>query len=180
MAHFHIEGSPILAENKPKHKGHNVHKGGRETSFAGRLSLVVSNSSGRIWSLLQRAIRSAHFIIEPEGVSLLDKGQRSVKGLNSGFEDVVTTDLILTMRKRKASEHLENMSEGGWASLLAEAVPTGEHPTPSHVYLNLVKECLRRHWDLTPVSFAGVVVALRERGFEIDAASGRFSKAEPG
>lgn len=142
----------------------------------GHLSLVFSNSSGKIWALLQRAIRSADFIVEPDGVSLLDKGQRSVKGLNSGFEDVVTTDLILTMRKRQASEDMEAMSAGGWQSLLAEAVPAAEHPTPSHVYLNLVKECLRRHWDLTPVSFAGVVAALRERGFQIDAASGRFLK----
>lgn len=140
----------------------------------GHLSLVFSNSSGKIWALLQRAIRSADFIVEPDGVSLLDKGQRSVKGLNSGFEDVVTTDLILTMRKRQADEHLEDMSPGGWEHLLADAVPAGEHPTPSHVYLHIVKECLRRHWDLTPVSFTGVAAALRDRGFEVDTATGRF------
>ncbi len=140
----------------------------------GHFSLVFSNSSGKIWALLQRAIRSADFTLEPDGVSLLDKGQRSVKGLNSGFEDVVTTDLILTTRKRHPTEHVQEMSPGEWESLLADAVLAGEHLTPSHVYLNLVRECLRRHWDLTPVSFGRVVAALRERGYQADAASGRF------
>ena len=140
----------------------------------GHLSLVFSNSSGKIWALLQRVIRSSDFIVEPDQVSLLDKGQRSVKGLNSGFEDVVTTDLILTMRKRQPSDHLEEISAGSWESLLAETVWAGEHLTPSDVYLNVVRECLRRHWDLTPVSFGGVVAALRERGYEADTASGRI------
>ena len=107
-------------------------------------------------------------------MSLLDKGQRSVKGLNSGFEDVVTTDLILTMRKRQPSDHLEEISAGSWESLLAETVCAGGRLTPSDVYLNVVRECLRRHWDLTPVSFGGVVAALRERGYEADTASGRI------
>jgi predicted RNA methylase len=143
----------------------------------GHLSLVFSNSSGKIWALLQRAIRSAGFSIEPDGVCLLDKGQRSVKGLNSGFEDVVTTDLILTMRKRGESEHLQEMSDGDWESLLAKCVPSGEQSTPSHVYLNLVRECLRQHWDLTPVSLTAVGVALRERGYSVNAASGRLDSA---
>ncbi|OJF13653.1 hypothetical protein [Couchioplanes caeruleus] len=64
-----------------------------------KLSLVFSNSSGRLWALVQRAIRQAGFRIEDDGIRLLDKGQRSVEGLASGFENVVTMDLILTMRK---------------------------------------------------------------------------------
>src|SRR5204863_5346987 len=61
------------------------------------LSLVFSNSSGEMWALVQRAIHTARFQLEH--VSLLDKGQRSVKGLASGFENTVTYDLILSMHK---------------------------------------------------------------------------------
>ena len=55
-------------------------------------------------------------------------------------------------------------------------MPTAEQLTPSDVYLTLITEGLRRHWDLTPVSFADVVAALRGRRYEADAASGRFRK----
>ncbi len=62
------------------------------------MSLVFGNSSGRIWGLVQRALRNAGFKTAPAHVAILDKGQRSVKGLNSGSESVVTVDLILTVQ----------------------------------------------------------------------------------
>ena len=54
------------------------------------MSVVFGNSSGRIWGLVQRALRNAGFKAAPVHVAILDKGQRSVKGLNSGSEGVVT------------------------------------------------------------------------------------------
>src|SRR5205823_10176769 len=63
------------------------------------MSVVFGNSSGRIWGLVQRALRDAGFKAAPAHVAILDKGQRSVKGLNSGSEGVVTIDLILTVKK---------------------------------------------------------------------------------
>ncbi|MEI6450171.1 MAG: DNA methyltransferase [Actinomycetes bacterium] len=45
------------------------------------LSLVFSNSSGRLWSLVERATRNAGFVIDPDALSVLNKGQRSIKGL---------------------------------------------------------------------------------------------------
>src|SRR5207248_1172971 len=54
------------------------------------MSVVFGNSSGRIWGLVQRAMRDAGFSAAPVHVAILDKGQRSVKGLNSGSESVVT------------------------------------------------------------------------------------------
>lgn len=54
----------------------------------GRLSLVFSNSNGEIWAMAQRAIQEAGCESEPDGVCLPDKGQRSVKGLTSGYERV--------------------------------------------------------------------------------------------
>jgi hypothetical protein len=35
----------------------------------------------------------------PVHVAILDKGQRSVKGLNSGSEGVVTGDLVVTLQE---------------------------------------------------------------------------------
>jgi adenine-specific DNA methylase len=68
------------------------------------MSVVFGNSSGRIWGLVQRAMREAGFRATPEQVAILDKGQRSVKGLNSGSEGVVTVDLILTVQKPTRAE----------------------------------------------------------------------------
>ena len=44
------------------------------------MSVVFGNSSGRIWGLVQRALRDAGFRASPVHVAILDKGQRSVKG----------------------------------------------------------------------------------------------------
>ena len=63
------------------------------------MSVVFGNSSGRIWGLVQRSLRDAEFKASPVHVAILDKGQRSVKGLNSGSEGVVTVDLLMTVRK---------------------------------------------------------------------------------
>jgi 16S rRNA G966 N2-methylase RsmD/DNA-directed RNA polymerase subunit RPC12/RpoP len=68
----------------------------------GRISMVFGNSSGKVWALVQRAVSAAGLDIEPEALVVLNKGQRSVKGLASGFEHVATLDLIITM---KASDH---------------------------------------------------------------------------
>jgi hypothetical protein len=65
------------------------------------MSVVFGNSSGRIWGLVQRALRDAGFKAAPVHVAILDKGQRSVKGLNSGSEGVVTVDE--TSRQRQGS-----------------------------------------------------------------------------
>src|SRR6185503_13841686 len=62
------------------------------------MSVVFGNSSGAVWMLAQRALRAAGFA-EPCHVAILDKGQRSVKGLSSGSEGVVTLDLVMTVQK---------------------------------------------------------------------------------
>jgi hypothetical protein len=69
------------------------------------MSVVFGNSDGQVWGLVQRAMRDAGFRSIPVHVAILEKGQRSVKGLNSGSEGVVTVDLIVTLQKpRNASE----------------------------------------------------------------------------
>ena len=72
------------------------------------MSVVFGNSSGRIWGLVQRALRDAGFKTAPVHVAILDKGQRSVKGLNSGSESIVTVDLILTVQKPACAESADN------------------------------------------------------------------------
>ena len=72
------------------------------------MSVVFGNSSGHIWGLVQRAIRDAGFKAAPAHVAILDKGQRSVKGLNSGSESVVTVDLILTVQKPANAESADD------------------------------------------------------------------------
>ena len=59
----------------------------------GVITILFGNSSGQMWGLLQRAIGQAQLEVDPELVTVLDKGQRSVKGLASGFENVATLDL---------------------------------------------------------------------------------------
>ena len=54
------------------------------------MSIVFGNSDGRIWGLVRRAIRDVGFQAVPVHVAILDKGHRSVKGLDSGSERVVT------------------------------------------------------------------------------------------
>lgn len=143
----------------------------------GWLTLVFSNSSGTLWALIQRAVRNAGFLIEPDAISTLNKGQRSVKGLASGFENVVTLDLMLSMRK----------AEGAFPSL---KVPTAEDAgtairqllngvdaeTPSHVYVQLIRHGLREHWDVSAIDFDVVTDTLRDLGFKVDKSTGRMHR----
>lgn len=141
----------------------------------GWLSLVFSNSSGEMWALLQRAIREAGFVLDPDRITLLDKGQRSVKGLASGFEDVVTIDVVLSMRKRTEDDPSAVAPRPREISQVLSNVLAADHFTsPSQVYLSVVRECLRHHWDLTDVEYRVVARELEERGYRVDNNSGRF------
>ena len=140
----------------------------------GWLSLVFSNSSGEMWALVQRAVQAAGFVLED--VAILNKGQRSVKGLASGFENVVTVDLILSMRK----------APGGMRPGIAQAPPTAltiavddvlgrdASPTPSHVYVSVIRDYLARGWDVSALDSGAIGVELARRGYEVDPRSGRL------
>jgi adenine-specific DNA methylase len=137
----------------------------------GWLSLVFSNANGEMWLLVQRAIHAAGFVLEH--VTLLDKGQRSLKGLTSGFESVVTSDLVLTMRKGTAADELT----------LTDAPPTAleealDHAlregagTPTRVYLSIITKYLRNEWRVSGVTIGGIRDALKSRGYDVDVATG--------
>lgn len=145
------------------------------------MSVVFGNSNGRIWGLVQRAVRDAGFKAAPVHVAILDKGQRSVKGLNSGSESVATVDLVLTMQKPEHNESAADahpLRNGDMRQLIAESI--GELPSdfanhPSHVYAHILRKAIQRHYTLDDLHLGDVLVALRSAGYGIDAKTGRLS-----
>ena len=138
----------------------------------------IGNSSGRIWGLVQRALRDAGFKAAPVHVAILDKGQRSVKGLNSGSEGVVTVDLILTVQKPGSSESPDNacpLSNGDTAALIREAVADlsiEEARNPSYVYAHILTKAIQKHLLLDDLHLGDVLIALRKAGYAIDRKTG--------
>lgn len=142
----------------------------------GWLSLVFSNSSGEMWLLVQRAIQSAGFVLEH--VALLDKGQRSVKGLASGFEGVVTSDLVMTMRKMTngGPGRLEDAPEGALRAAISEALAQAGELSPTRVYLSIITRYLHNEWKLTGITVGGVRDELIARGYVLDPATGVLTR----
>lgn len=142
------------------------------------MSVVFGNSSGTIWGLVQRALRDAGFKATPVHVAILDKGQRSVKGLNSGSESVVTVDLILTLQKPAGAESADNarpLSNGDTAALIRETVaelPVEQTRNPSYVYVHILSKALQQHRILDDLHLGDVLVALRRAGYAVDRKTG--------
>ncbi|MBI4967265.1 MAG: DNA methylase [Rhodospirillales bacterium] len=142
------------------------------------MSVVFSNSSGRIWGLVQRALRDAGFKAAPAHVAILDKGQRSVKGLNSGSEGVVTVDLILTVQKPTQSEMAANARpavNGDTLALIREVIAdlsVEKARNPSYVYAHVLTKAIQKHLLLDDLHLGDVLVALRKAGYSIDRKSG--------
>jgi adenine-specific DNA methylase len=157
-------------------EAHRVLKPGRH------MSVVFGNSSGRIWGLVQRALRESGFEPAPVHVAILDKGQRSVKGLNSGSEGVVTVDLVVTVRKPDTAEYQEapRLVSGADAKALIrqaiESLDPQDARNPSHVYARVLRDAIRRHFALDGLHLGDVLVALREAGFQVNAKTGLLER----
>lgn len=142
------------------------------------LSVVFGNSNGRIWGLVQRAFRNAGFKATPVHVAILDKGQRSVKGLNSGSEGVVTVDLIVTVQKPRKGEKADNaisLKNGDTEGLITEAIQElsiREAKNPSHVYARILRKAIQKHFVLDHLHLGDVLIALRNAGYFVDQTSG--------
>ncbi len=144
----------------------------------GRISMVFGNSSGSVWSLVQRAISEAGLAIEPDALVVLNKGQRSVKGLASGFEDVATLDLIITMREADTAvqDLLKDIDSATVAAKIHELA--GISPaTPSHLYLELLRTGIREGWQLAQLDLRDVTTALIAGGWDINPKTGRLKRA---
>jgi hypothetical protein len=144
--------------------------------------VVFGNSDGQIWGVVQRAIRDAGFDSVPSHVAILDKGQRSVKGLNSGSEGVVTVDLIVTLQKpdravnRKVATHTQAEPD----ELIAEAIanlPVEQSRNPSHVYAAILRTAITRNQMVDRLHLSDVLIALRNAGYTIDRKTGLLARA---
>lgn len=146
------------------------------------LSVVFGNSSGDVWSLVQRAMRDAGFS-PPVHVAILDKGQRSVKGLNSGSEGVVTVDLVLTVQKpaRRMTEARYVASEAHDIDRLIDAATSAlnadEARNPSYVYAAVVREAIHLGHDLDGLHYSDLLIRLRNAGYKLDPKSGLLDRA---
>lgn len=145
------------------------------------LSIVFSNSRGEVWAMLQRAIRSAGFAIEPDETALLDKGQRSVKGLASGTEHVVTADLVLTLRKTakktKGTPKPVHSAREKITDLLRTA-GASDLRTPSHAYLHIIRSAVRMDVDLEALDLSEVLATLRSMGYSVNQHTGALVRGQ--
>ena len=137
------------------------------------MSVVFGNSSGRIWGLVQRALRDAGFKTAPVHVAILDKGQRSVKGLNSGSESVVTVDLILT-QKPACAESADNarLSNGDTAALIRETLALSSMRATRATCTSTSWPRRSSSTELDDLHLGDVLVALRRAGYAIDRKTG--------
>ncbi|MDE0449950.1 MAG: DNA methyltransferase [Spirochaetaceae bacterium] len=144
------------------------------------MSVVFGNSSGRIWGLVQRALRDAGFKPTPVHVAILDKGQRSIKGLNSGSEGVVILDLVLTVQKPNVGEELNaaafrSVETGALVHRVIQNHPTLDEQSPSLLYVEIVRTAIKEGLILDNFHLGDVLVALRNAGCSIDQTTGLIS-----
>jgi 16S rRNA G966 N2-methylase RsmD len=144
----------------------------------GWISMVFGNSSGAIWSLAQRAIAAAGLTVDPDTLATLHKGQRSVKGLASGFENVATVDLVLSMRPGGPAPpaRLQRPASADVESVVHRLLDTRNGTTPSHLYLELLRHGLRHGWDLGGLDLRQVSELVAARGFAVHSKTGRLSE----
>lgn len=140
-------------------------------------SVIFGNSSGAMWSIFQNAIRDSGLDPIPAHVCVLDKGQRSVKGLNSGKEGVATLDLIVTLQKPSTGQKRDNNHEFTYDDVISQV----EHETdfnqfqsPSHIYLSLLKQAMQKGVSLEHLHLSDVLISLRQRGIVVDSQSGKL------
>lgn len=135
----------------------------------GYITMVFGTSSGAIWKLAQRSISAAGLVVVPGLISVLNKGQRSLKGLASGFENVVTLDLILTMRAGsvQAPTFLAPPERSDVKSHIRSL--TKVTTSSSHLYLELLRHGFDRGWDLSALGLADVINLLREMDGGVEA-----------
>jgi hypothetical protein len=141
------------------------------------MSVVFGKSDGQVWGLVQRAMRHAGFRSVPAHVAILDKGQRSVKGLNSGSEGVVTVDLVVTLQKPSRGAEARDQNDFAEADprALVERALKAIHKTmrnPSHVYAAILRDAIKRHYMVDHLHLSDVLIALRNAGYRIERKSG--------
>ncbi len=124
----------------------------------GFITLLFGNSSGKVWQLLQRSIAAAGLEVVPELIAMLDKGQRSVKGLASGFENTATLDLMLTMRSAQGPpRELVDPPFIVIEQIVEQHLTEQAEVSPSLLYLELLRHGFRSGWNLSQLDLSSVV-----------------------
>ncbi|WP_419552274.1 DNA methyltransferase [Candidatus Poriferisodalis sp.] len=142
----------------------------------GYITLLFGNSSGGVWRLLQRAIAAADLVVVPELIATLDKGQRSVKGLASGFEHVSTVDLMLTMTSGVPPASVAVPMSAELEDVVRGITSRDGELSPSQCYVEAVREGFRRDWDLSAIDLGAVTKLLREADYEVDRRTGMLRR----
>ncbi len=141
----------------------------------GRITLLFGNSSGAMWQLLQRALEGAGLETIPDLIAVLDKGQRSVKGLASGFENVATLDLMLTLQPTSGTRAPTCAPSSRLVDDFArDLLAKDPEPTPSRLYLALLRHGLTEGWDLSRLDLQRVTELLQSSEIAIDRRSARI------
>ena len=144
----------------------------------GHITVLFGNSSGAMWQLLQRAVGAAGLEVAPELIAVLDKGQRSVKGLASGFENVATLDLMLTLRSAsRPSGPVQAPSVTAVKNLVNGLLASDSAMSPSRLYVALLRHGIANRWDLSRLDLRGVTAQLRGADFAIDRRSAQVVPA---
>ncbi|KTF12232.1 DNA methyltransferase [Pseudoalteromonas sp. H105] len=139
------------------------------------LAVVFGNSQGSIWSVVQQSIYNAGFVSKPEKILILDKGQRSVKGLNSGTEKVATLDLIVVVKKDSSADTTPIALSDNYRETVKKTIDNIELSsslTASHVYLEVLRTAMSDHVCMANLDLHDVLVEIESRGFSIDSQSG--------
>ena len=111
-------------------------------------------------------------------VASLDKGQRSVKGLNSGSEGVVTVSLIVTVQKPAQGKGLgkaATLSNGDIGPLIRTVIdemPSNEARSPSHIHARILRRAIHKGRMLDDLHLGDVLIALRNAGYRVDRETG--------
>ncbi len=171
-------GAPRTAERYERMLAGALRECRRVVKPGGHITLLFGNSSGAMWQLLQRALTRAGLEPVPELIAVLDKGQRSVKGLASGFENVSTLDLMLTLRPASDGHGLLLTPPPGVVDdFVVDLLARDPEPTPSRLYLALLRHGLTQGWDLSHLDLQRVTALLRSTDVAVDRQSARVLSA---
>lgn len=140
----------------------------------GFVTLLFGNSSGKMWQLLQRSISAAGLEVVPELIAMLDKGQRSVKGLASGFENTATLDLMLTLRPAQSPpSELTEPPPADLERLVGRHLAEGRDVSPSLLYLELLRHGFSSGWNLDRLNLRNVNEIIQSAHRTVDHRSAR-------
>lgn len=143
----------------------------------GVLSIVFGNSKGSVWAMAQRAFRDAEFTGKPVRINILDKGQRSVKGLASGTEGVATLDLIVSLRKGDEAENKErhdDWSDSETVQAVVDKYADMQGMTASHLYLEVLRQAIYEDREVGSIDLGNILDALGRAGYSVSPDTGKI------